>query len=191
MRLIRLETERLLIRELSPLAAGSVARFTSENWEFHRWWEPYREPGYFTRRRIARRLRYLNRSKDNFAFWLFERRQTPGRSQPIGSVTLTSIVRGSMQSCFLGYKMDRTFLRRGYMREALGAVLSFSFHQLELHRIEANVMPENEPSQALLRSLGFTSEGVARRYLRIQGAWEDHIHMVLLADEYPGAPPYR
>jgi ribosomal-protein-alanine N-acetyltransferase len=182
---VQLETERLVICELSPFSAGVVSRFTAANWEFHRRWEPFRDAAYFSRRQVARRLRYLARSQRDYGFWLFQR--DARRGPAIGSITLTSIVRGSMQSCFLGYKMDEQFLRRGYMREALRAVIDFAFDELHLHRIEANVMPANEASLGLLRSLSFREEGLARRYLRIQGAWEDHLHMVLLAEDYAPA----
>ena len=181
--------------ELPARGAGAVARFVTENWEFHRSWEPYREPAYFTRRQARRRLRYARTSPNDFAFWIYHR-PTPDRPgtqssrggvpvigvpPPIGAITVSSVVRGPLQSCFLGYKMDQHYLRRGFMREALLPVLTFAFDDLGLHRIEANVMPRNRASLSLLHGLGFYEEGVARQYLRIQGRWEDHIHMVKLA----------
>jgi [ribosomal protein S5]-alanine N-acetyltransferase len=179
-------TERLTICELPVGAAGAVARFVSENWDFHRRWEPYREPAYFDRRSARRRLRAVARSNADYAFWLYNRPVRGGfrYTVPIGSITISSVIRGPLQSCYLGYKLDARVLRRGYMREALEGVLTFAFKELNLHRVEANVMPSNKPSLALLRSLGFQEEGLARRYLFIQGHWEDHLHMVLLRDEW-------
>ena len=80
-------------------------------------------------------------------------------------------------SCFLGYHMDEDFLRKGYMTEAVAAVVDYALGPLGLHRVEANVMPRNLPSLALLRKLGFEEEGLARDYLKICGKWEDHLHM--------------
>lgn len=102
----------------------------------------------------------------------------------IGSVTLSSIVYGSFQSAFLGYKMDARYVRRGYMKEALATVMDYAFGQLQLHRLEANVMPRNTASLAVLRSLGFREEGLALAYLQIQGVWEDHLHMVMRREQW-------
>ena len=102
----------------------------------------------------------------------------------IGSVTLSGIVYGSFQNAFLGYKMDARYVRRGYMKEALATVMDYAFGELELHRLEANVMPRNTASLALLRSLGFREEGLAAAYLQIQGVWEDHLHMVMLREQW-------
>lgn len=181
-----LTSRRLIICELPVRAAGPVARFITENWDFHRRWEPYRSPGYFTPRQVRRRLRALRRADTHVAFWLFEHAYPPRLRvpPPIGSITLSSIIRGPMQSCYLGYKMDAGYVRRGYMREALEQVIRFAYDELGLHRIEANVMPDNEASLSLVRSLGFQEEGLARRYLHIQGRWEDHLHMVLLREQW-------
>ena len=70
------------------------------------------------------------------------------------------------------------------MTEALGAVLDHAFGSMGLHRVEANVMPANERSVALVRKLGFRDEGTSMSYLRIQDRWEDHIRLVILKDEW-------
>lgn len=184
---VRLDTDRLVVRTLPPRFAERAARFHRENWHFHRPWEPARREEYFhapTQRRI---LRAEARSESMLHLWLLARdgRTAPARSAPVvGSVTLSSIVRGFFQSCYLGYKMDERYIRRGLMREALAAVIEYAFTDLGLHRIEANVMPSNAPSRALVESLGFREEGLALRYLKIQNSWEDHLHLVMLEDEW-------
>jgi ribosomal-protein-alanine N-acetyltransferase len=70
------------------------------------------------------------------------------------------------------------------MTEALTAVIEHAFTTMGLHRLEANVMPRNEASKGLLVKLGFHDEGIAKRYLQIQGRWEDHTHMVMLREEW-------
>lgn len=201
---VTLRTERLIVRDLPPWAAGRVARFHRENWDFHRPWEPHRHPRYFEASSQRRILAAERRSDTMLHLWLLLRTEEPfvepgGAATPrrgavrwrrlplIGSVTLSAIVRGSFQSCFLGYKMDARYTRRGYMREAVTAVLDYAFSAAELHRVEANVMPANVGSRGLLDALGFREEGLARDYLRIQGHWEDHLHMVMLQDAWDAA----
>lgn len=101
------------------------------------------------------------------------------KAQPgviIGDFSISAIIRGSFLSSFLGYKADEAWTGKGYMTEALHAVLAFSFHEAKLHRVEANVMPRNTASIGLVRRCGFNEEGLALRYLRINNVWEDHIH---------------
>lgn len=69
------------------------------------------------------------------------------------------------------------------MTEAVEAVVNHAFHELRLHRIEANIMPRNQASLRVVQKLGFQNEGISRKYLQINGKWEDHIHMVLLNEE--------
>ena len=73
---------------------------------------------------------------------------------------------------------DGGLLRRGYMTEAVEEAVRIAFTVLGLHRIEANIMPRNTASLGVARKAGFQEEGLAVRYLRINGVWEDHIHMV-------------
>jgi ribosomal-protein-alanine N-acetyltransferase len=75
----------------------------------------------------------------------------------------------------LGYAIDAAHEGRGLMREALQATIEYVFDVLRLHRIQANYVPENRRSGALLERLGFVREGLARDYLFINGAWRDHV----------------
>ncbi|MFQ8831961.1 MAG: GNAT family N-acetyltransferase [Ruthenibacterium lactatiformans] len=111
-------------------------------------------------------------------------KDVPGRV--IGSVALNNIVRGAFQSCFLGYKLDGALCGRGYMTQAVEACTRFAFGPAALHRVEANVLPRNTASLRVLEKCGYRPEGLARRYLRINGAWEDHIHMVRLNEPDKG-----
>ena len=105
-------------------------------------------------------------------FVLFEQ----GRElEPIGDVSLTNIVRGPFLAAYLGYKLDRAYLRQGYMTEAVKAVVSYAFETLRLHRLMANHMPSNEASARVLRRAGFVVEGHAKDYLYLNGAWRDHV----------------
>ena len=101
----------------------------------------------------------------------------------IGVVGLNNLVRGCFQSCFLSYKLDQNYVNRGYMTEAVQTVVHYAFDTLALHRVEANIMPRNLPSLRVAEKCSFQSEGLARRYLRINGVWEDHLHLVRLNAE--------
>ncbi|RJE90329.1 GNAT family N-acetyltransferase [Paenibacillus sp. 1011MAR3C5] len=101
----------------------------------------------------------------------------------IGSVALSNIVYGAFLSCHLGYRLDGEEEGKGYMTEALQALIDYAFQELKLHRIEANIMPQNAASFRVVEKLGFCHEGLARKYLKINGKWEDHVHMVLLNEE--------
>ena len=107
----------------------------------------------------------------------------PASSRIIGTIALNNIVWGAFRSCFLGYALDKNHICRGYMTEAVNRVTEYAFSTLGLHRIEANVMPRNTASRRVLEKCGYESEGIGRKYLLINGVWEDHIHMVKFAPE--------
>ena len=102
----------------------------------------------------------------------------------LGLVNVNEIVRGAFHSGYLGYWIGAPFARAGYMTEGLGLVLRHVFGPLKLHRVEANIQPDNEPSKALVRRLGFRCEGYSPRYLKIGGCWRDHERWALLAEEW-------
>jgi ribosomal-protein-alanine N-acetyltransferase len=111
-------------------------------------------------------------------FYLF--RQTQPAGPIIGDLHFSSIVRGAFQSCFVGYKMDEGAANQGYMTEALRRGAEFTFKDLRLHRLEANIMPRNLPSRRVVTKLGFVEEGLSHNYLKINGVWEDHLHYAML-----------
>ncbi len=91
-----------------------------------------------------------------------------------GCININNIVRGTFLSATLGYYVTARFARRGYMREGLSLAVEHAFAQLGLHRLEANIQPANRRSIRLVRHCGFEKEGVAPRFLFINGAWQDH-----------------
>jgi ribosomal-protein-alanine N-acetyltransferase len=107
-----------------------------------------------------------------------------------GIVNVSEIVRGFLQSAYLGYYGIAGLEGQGLMRETLSLVITHAFDELRLHRLEANIQPGNEPSRALAQRLGFRNEGYSPRYLRIGGEWRDHERWAILAEEWemlPGA----
>ncbi|MDF2805036.1 MAG: alanine acetyltransferase [Anaerocolumna sp.] len=98
-------------------------------------------------------------------------------------ISFSNIVRGAFLSCHLGYSLDEQYINQGYVTEAIRTGIEVIFKEYKLHRIEANIMPRNLRSKKVCEKLGFKEEGLAKDYLKINGKWEDHIHMVLLNDE--------
>jgi ribosomal-protein-alanine N-acetyltransferase len=112
----------------------------------------------------------------SFRLWVFKKGDN---SRIIGSVGFNNIVRGAFLSCHLGYKSDKDETNNGYITEAIRHGIKIMFDEFGLHRIEANIMPKNKASLRTVEKLGFINEGISRKYLKINGVWEDHIHMVL------------
>jgi [ribosomal protein S5]-alanine N-acetyltransferase len=111
---------------------------------------------------------------------LIARERTTGAV--VGVVNINEIVMGAFQSAYLGYYGMARFSRKGLMTEALRAAVSYAFDDLGLHRLEANIQPENHASIALVHRIGFRKEGFSPRYLRIDGEWRDHERWALLID---------
>ncbi len=93
----------------------------------------------------------------------------------LGGITLSNVRRGVAQMATLGYWIGAPFARQGYMTRALRLTLPFAFEHLQLHRVEAACLPDNHASITLLMRNGFAREGLARRYLKINGRWQDHL----------------
>jgi [ribosomal protein S5]-alanine N-acetyltransferase len=102
-----------------------------------------------------------------------------------GVINLNEIVRYALQSAYLGYYAFTPHAGKGLMSAGFELVLAYAFGDLGLHRVEANIQPANKRSIALVRSLGFRHEGLARRYLKIGGRWRDHERWALLREEWP------
>lgn len=101
-----------------------------------------------------------------------------------GVININEIVRGTFSSGYLGYYAFVPYTGRGYMTEGLRAVVSQAFRRLRLHRLEANIQPDNEPSRRLVQRLGFRHEGFSPRYLKVGGRWRNHERWALTAEEW-------
>lgn len=177
------ETERLILRVLDKSDAELVMDYYLRNKKFLEEWDAVRPEEFYTRGFHEKHLEQDTlrmENKNTLRFWIFKKEE---RNRIIGTVCFDNIVWGVFLSCFLGYKLDGEEINKGYMTEAVQKGIEIVFGDLGLHRIEANIMPKNEPSLRVTKKLGFYEEGIARQYLKINGKWEDHIHMVLLNDK--------
>ncbi|BAQ16456.1 GNAT family N-acetyltransferase [Methyloceanibacter caenitepidi] len=177
-----LETDRVLLRapQMSDYPAWAELRAASQ--DFLVPWEPLWAPDELSRASFRRRIRhYLRDMREDmgYALFVYDARST----DLVGGITLCNVRRGVTQSCTLGYWVGEAYARQGYMTAAVRAVVPFVFDSLELHRLEAACLPTNTASMRLLERVGFKKEGLARRYLRINGDWRDHVLYALLESD--------
>ena len=179
---MRYETERLVLRSLSRRDAPALLDYLVRNRDFLSEWEPLRDEAYYTlpsAQELIRAEHADHRRHSAMKLHLSKR----GEKRIIGYVGLSNIVRGAFLSCFAGCRLDRDEINRGYMTEAMREVIRIAFDGMGLHRIEANIIPRNVRSRRVVEKLGFTLEGMSRKYLRINGVWEDHLHYALLNEK--------
>jgi [ribosomal protein S5]-alanine N-acetyltransferase len=170
-----IETERLVLRLPGADEAAEVARYYRENDEHLRPWSPPGAPFQLTPEYWAEQLPRWHADQEAgtaYRFFLFKRTEP---ATAIGTLSLTNLIRGAFQQCFLGYTLAEREQGHGYAVEAVEGAVRFAFHELRLHRVSANYMPENTRSGRVLRRCGFRVEGYAYDYLFIAGRWADHI----------------
>ena len=124
----------------------------------------------------------LSEAEKDTTEWFFICRKSDGAIA--GTITLSQIFRKGFQNAYLGYLLGASFTGKGYMTEAVALILRFAFVDLKLHRIDANVQPDNEPSLAVLRRNEFTREGFSRKYLKIGGRWRDHERWAMIREDW-------
>jgi len=178
----------VLLRELTDGDAEAFVRLARGSRELHRGWvaPPTSKARYAT---------YLARVGADFRALVACRREDGAL---VGVFNLSQISYGNFCSAYLGYFAFEPFAGQGYMTEALGLVLRFAFRALGLHRVEANIQPENTPSIRLAKRCGFELEGYSPRYLKVGGRWRDHERWAIRAETWrpaaqrarsPGRPP--
>jgi ribosomal-protein-alanine N-acetyltransferase len=174
-----IDAERVTLRtpQMSDYPAWAELRAASR--DFLTPWEPLWAADELSRSSFRRRVRhYLRDLREDMGYALFIFSNADGAL--VGGLTLCNVRRGVTQACTLGYWTGAPYARQGYMTAAVRAVIPFVFDSLELHRLEAACLPSNMASIKLLERTGFTHEGLARRYLRINGVWQDHLLYALL-----------
>jgi ribosomal-protein-alanine N-acetyltransferase len=154
--------------------AADLIRANLDNVDYHRpWVEPFTDEAGFEA--------WFAETVTGAKVALVAREQESGGV--VGLVNFNAIVLHGFRSAYVGIYGMRGFAGRGLMTEALRAGTRYAFDEVGLHRLEANVQPENHRSLALIQRAGFRKEGFSPRYLKIAGAWRDHERWALLADE--------
>ena len=182
-----LRGDGLYLRPATPTDYSAWSHLRAGSRAFLERWEPTWPDDDLTQAAFRRRLK---RQDDDIArdeaypLLIFD--QTS--DQLIGGVTLGGVRRGVSQTGTLGYWMGAQHAGRGRMTRAVAATVEFAFARLRLHRVEAACIPDNVPSIALLERNGFKREGYARSYLKIDGAWRDHVLFALLESDVRTRP---
>lgn len=174
------ETKRLLLRTSQLSFAPMITEYYLKNREFLAEWEPVRPEEYYTSEYQEKQLENQIADSNALKLWISKKGE---EDKVIGALTFSNIVKGVFLSCFLGYSLDKDEINMGYMTEAVKKGIEIMFQDYGLHRIEASIMPRNIRSLKVTQKLGFQEEGLSPQYLKINGKWEDHLHMVLLNHE--------
>jgi ribosomal-protein-alanine N-acetyltransferase len=175
-----IETARLSLVASTHVTAFETLDFYQRNREHFAPWDPPIPPDFLSLVGQARRVELACtdfRAQTALRYWL-TLREDPRRI--VGQVHFSQLARGAFQNSMLGYSVDRALQGAGLMSEALRAGIDEVFSdRVRLHRVQANVRPENARSIALLERLGFEREGLSKRYLFIAGDWRDHYSYAL------------
>ena len=173
-RKVRIETERLILRPPVHADFPAWTELRRASAAFLQPWEPTWAEDHLSRRAFTNRVYWAARAvRSGTALPVFLIRSADHRL--VGAITLDNIRRGPAQAGTLGYWVGQPFARRGYMSEAIPALVDHAFSALDLSRIEAACLPENAASRGVLEKSGFKYEGVAQSYLQINGRWRNHV----------------
>ena len=182
---LELTGRRVLLR---PLSAADFEQWREVRTRCRDWltkWEPRPLPGHpdssEDRRAFAAQCGARERERQlgtGYGFGIF----VEGRFA--GAINLSSIQRGPFQNAYVGYWIDEALAGNSYMPEAVVVILRFAFEELSLHRVQIAIIPRNAPSRRVVGKLDLREEGVAQRYLEINGAWEDHVRYAITSEEW-------
>ena len=174
--------------QLRPLVASDFAQWHEVRSRNHDWltkWEPSRPAGspdvINDRNAFAARCNARERERHlgtGFGFGVF------ADGVFCGEMNLSSVQRGPFQNCYVGYWIDERVAGQRYTPEALVTAMRFAFDELGLHRLQIAIIPRNTASRRVVEKLGVREEGLAVRYLEINGEWEDHLRYGFTAEEW-------
>ncbi|MCF2717115.1 GNAT family N-acetyltransferase [Paenibacillus sp. UKAQ_18] len=172
----------LQIRLLQVSDVKRLLEIRRENFNFFKPFEPERPEIYFTLEEQARLISNgleAAQAGQGYTFGLF----LPENDKLIGRMELSGIARGPFQNANLGYFVDPAYHGQGYATSAVKDIIRYALNELDLHRIQAGVMPRNTPSNRVMEKAGFRREGLALNYLKINGVWEDHVLYAVTAED--------
>ncbi|PFO81863.1 GNAT family N-acetyltransferase [Bacillus cereus] len=179
---MKIQGKRIFVKALEEYDVNAMLQVELKNRDFVETYTPFRDAAFYTLEGQRDRIRkqYEKRKLDqaySFGIFLIETEEL------IGNIALSDILRGPLQNCLIGYYLDKQHNGKGYMTEAVGLVVSYAFHELKLHRIEAEVMPHNKGSIHVLEKVGFHKGGIARENVKINGKWESHQVLAIINEK--------
>ncbi|QND52227.1 GNAT family N-acetyltransferase [Phyllobacterium sp. 628] len=177
-----LQGERLYLRAPQIYDYRAWANLRAQSRDFLTPWEPLWADDDLERSSFRHRIRHYDEEAaagTAHPFFLFHNSD----SRLLGGITLGNIRRGVGQNGMIGYWTGAPYAGQGFMREALGLLITHAFTKVRLHRLEAACIPSNERSIRLLEKAGFQREGLLRSYLKINGMWQDHLLFSMIEDD--------
>lgn len=180
--MLALDTGNLRLAVLRKSEAARVTEYLLNNRDFHKQFSQTHTDDYFT---VSTQKKYLAYDCNSFLegslvpLWI----TLKDDNKIIGRVSFFNFAYGGMMSCACGYHLDKDHTGKGYMTEALKSAMAFVFDEYKMHRIEAFIVPENEPSLNLVKRVGFHYEGRRNSYMHINGRYRDHEAFYMLEDD--------
>ncbi|MGG7098440.1 GNAT family N-acetyltransferase [Clostridium sardiniense] len=170
--MIQLEGKNVTLRNLTPNDDEALLEYYTKNKKHLEKFEPTRDKEFYT---LEAQRNSLNESYKQFLNGTSIDLAIIDNDKIIGKLRLSNIVYGVFKSGILGYSIDEDYQGKGYMKEAVNLVVNYAFKELDLHRIEASALLDNERSRGVLIGTGFKELGINEKYLFIDGVWKDHI----------------
>ncbi|SMQ64784.1 Protein N-acetyltransferase, RimJ/RimL family [Bacillus sp. OV166] len=167
-----LKGENIYIRPFSTEDAQALLTLQTVNRSFFEQFSMERNDDFYTVESQLNRINIYEEDSKNDQTYTFGIFKNDGLL--IGTINLFQVLRGSLQSAFIGYFLDEKHTGKGFTTEAAKLLVKYAFNKLKLHRIEAGVMPHNIGSIRVLEKSGFHKEGIALKNVKINGKWEDH-----------------
>lgn len=169
------ETNRLILRVLSPVEAPMVLDFYEHYHTAFDPWEPDRSPNFYTLsyQKAVLEAEYNLCVKSSFLRYYIFLKEEP--TFPIGSICFNHFIYSAFMSCTFGYKIAPPFQGYGYGYESSLHALHIIYSDYHIHRVEAYIDPLNEHSIHFIRKLGFSFEGTSYSYVKLRGLWRDHL----------------
>jgi [ribosomal protein S5]-alanine N-acetyltransferase len=180
-----LRGRRIVLRPMtvSDFAQWREVRRRNRDWLVK--WEPRRPAGAAdvveSRSAFAARCRARDRERqlgNGYGFGIFV------DNRLVGEINMNGVQRSPFQSAYVGYWIDEAVAGHGYVPEAVVTIFRFAFEDLGLHRLQIAIIPRNKPSRRVAEKLGLREEGIAVRYLEINGVWEDHVRYAMTVEEW-------
>jgi ribosomal-protein-alanine N-acetyltransferase len=183
--LVVLKGRRVTLRPLAVADFGQWHDVRTRNVDWLTKWEPLRPPGapdvVDSRAAFAARCRARDRERQlgaGYGFGIFH------GTRFCGEININGVQRGPFQNAYVGYWIDEACAGEGLVPESVVVVCRHAFEELGLHRLQIAIIPRNQPSRRVVEKLKIRDEGVAVRYLEINGTWEDHIRYAITLEEW-------
>lgn len=179
---MKLNGKNIYVKCVEECDAGELLKLEVKNKNFFQSFTGLRKDSFYTYEGQVERIKKAEvlRKEDQDYFFVICLKDS---GKVIGVIHLFEVMRGNLQSCWIGYFLDKEQNGKGYMSEAVQLVVNYAFQQLKIHRIEAGVMPHNIGSIKVLLKSGFHKEGLAKKNVKINGRWEDHQTLAIVNEE--------